>query len=251
METIPGQNHCHRDRAQSGGDHNDRTATALDFRRSGTAFRPGAIGDKQGLMMRSSQTLTVLIAVAALAASCGSLHAQEFAIAEAAWSDARPRGAQGENHRVPRPSERGIDRPGRRAHSIRGLGAGKPVEKQFLTPFPSYLEPTVEVTVDGVPKRFKEKLHMYVGEARFVLARPPGSIDARKSGEAFVRRAHRSGDQASRRAGRGGVAQGPPRACSIRCGAGARRGRSPSARNRPPVRRKLPSASRSPRVREG
>ena len=50
------------------------------------AFRPGAIGDKQGLMMRSSQTLTVLIAVAALAASCGSLHAQEFAIAEAAWS---------------------------------------------------------------------------------------------------------------------------------------------------------------------
>jgi hypothetical protein len=28
-----------------------------------------------------------------------------------------------------------------------------------------------------VRKRFKEKLHMYVGEARFVLARPPASID--------------------------------------------------------------------------
>ncbi len=53
----------------------------------------------------------------------------------------------------------------------------RPLEKQFLTPFPSYLEPTVEVTVDGVRKRFKEKLHMYVGEARFALARPPGSID--------------------------------------------------------------------------
>src|SRR5262249_60980394 len=49
--------------------------------------------------------------------------------------------------------------------------------KQFLTPFPSYLEPYVETTVDGVPKRFKEKLHMYVAEARFALARPPGSID--------------------------------------------------------------------------
>jgi hypothetical protein len=28
-----------------------------------------------------------------------------------------------------------------------------------------------------VRKRFKEKLHMYVGEARFALARPPGAID--------------------------------------------------------------------------
>jgi hypothetical protein len=53
----------------------------------------------------------------------------------------------------------------------------KPVEKEFLTPFPSYAEPYVEETVDGVRKRFKEKLHMYVGEARFVLGRPPGSID--------------------------------------------------------------------------
>jgi hypothetical protein len=31
--------------------------------------------------------------------------------------------------------------------------------------------------VDGVRKRFKEKLYMYVGEARFSLTRPPGSLD--------------------------------------------------------------------------
>src|SRR5207245_6183598 len=53
----------------------------------------------------------------------------------------------------------------------------RPVEKQFLTPFPSYAEPYVDVTIDGVRKRSKEKLHMYVGQARFALARPPGSID--------------------------------------------------------------------------
>jgi hypothetical protein len=53
----------------------------------------------------------------------------------------------------------------------------RPLEKQFLTPYPSYNEPTVEVTVDGVRKRVKEKLHMYVAQARFVLSRPPGSID--------------------------------------------------------------------------
>src|SRR5262245_63595927 len=37
----------------------------------------------------------------------------------------------------------------------------------YTTLFRSYLEPNVEATVDGVLKRFKEKLHMYVGEARF------------------------------------------------------------------------------------
>src|SRR4029450_3472030 len=75
-----------------------------------------------------------------------------------------------------RPSEELIDQD---AGLIRfeDWAQAKRVEKQFLTPVPSYLEPHVEVTVDGVLKRFKEKLHMYVGEARFVLARPPGSID--------------------------------------------------------------------------
>ena len=128
--------------------------------------------------MRSSQTLTVLIAVAALAASCGSLHAQEFAIAEAAWSatlDLEELKAKTIAF-LDRPSEELID-PDAGLIRFEDWAQAKPVEKQFLTPFPSYLEPTVEVTVDGVPKRFKEKLHMYVGEARFVLARPPGSID--------------------------------------------------------------------------
>src|SRR5262249_60428160 len=50
-------------------------------------------------------------------------------------------------------------------------------EKEFCTPFRGLLEPTGEVPVDGVRKRFKEKLHMYVGEARFVLGRPPASIE--------------------------------------------------------------------------
>jgi hypothetical protein len=53
----------------------------------------------------------------------------------------------------------------------------KPLQKQFLSPFPSYLEPYVEIVVDGVRKRFKEKLHMYVGEARFALVRSPDTVD--------------------------------------------------------------------------
>src|ERR1700704_1389689 len=77
---------------------------------------------------------------------------------------------------VDRPSEELID-PDAGLIRFEDWAQARPVEKQFLTPFPSYLEPTVEATVDGVRKRFKEKLHMYVGEARFALARPPGSID--------------------------------------------------------------------------
>ncbi|HEY7243643.1 MAG TPA: hypothetical protein VH678_07135 [Xanthobacteraceae bacterium] len=53
----------------------------------------------------------------------------------------------------------------------------RPLEKQLLSPFPSFTEPMIETTVDGVRKRVKEKLHMYVAEARFLLGRPPGSLD--------------------------------------------------------------------------
>jgi hypothetical protein len=53
----------------------------------------------------------------------------------------------------------------------------RPIEKQFLTPFASYVEPNIEVTVDGVRKRLKEKLYMYVAQARFSLGRPPTSLD--------------------------------------------------------------------------
>jgi hypothetical protein len=75
-----------------------------------------------------------------------------------------------------RPSEELID-PDAGLIRFEDWAQARPVEKQFLTPFPSYVEPTVESMVDGVRKRFKEKLHMYVGEARFTLARAPSTID--------------------------------------------------------------------------
>jgi hypothetical protein len=54
------------------------------------------------------------------------------------------------------------------------------VQKPFLNIYPGYVEPTVNVTVDGVTKPAKERLHMYVAEARFVLGRPAQSIDLAK-----------------------------------------------------------------------
>ena len=53
----------------------------------------------------------------------------------------------------------------------------QPVQKKFLSLYPGYSEPNEDVIVDGVKKRYREKLHMYVAQARFVLARPPASLD--------------------------------------------------------------------------
>lgn len=53
----------------------------------------------------------------------------------------------------------------------------RPIQKQFLSPYPSYVEPMVETTVDGVRKRFKEKLNMYVAAARYSLARAPNELN--------------------------------------------------------------------------
>ena len=53
----------------------------------------------------------------------------------------------------------------------------RPVQKQFLSLYPSYAEPTINVVVNGITKRHTEKLHMYVAEARFLVGKAPGAID--------------------------------------------------------------------------
>jgi hypothetical protein len=52
-----------------------------------------------------------------------------------------------------------------------------PLQKQFLSLYPAYVEPTVNVTADGVTKPAKEKLHIYEAEARFTLPKTASSID--------------------------------------------------------------------------
>jgi hypothetical protein len=53
----------------------------------------------------------------------------------------------------------------------------KPLQQQLLSLYPGYAEPNTELVVDGTKRRYSEKLHMYVAEARFVLAKPQGSIN--------------------------------------------------------------------------
>jgi hypothetical protein len=53
----------------------------------------------------------------------------------------------------------------------------RPVQSQFLGLYPGYVEPNTELIIDGAKRRYRERLHMYVAEARFVLSRPPGSVN--------------------------------------------------------------------------
>jgi hypothetical protein len=129
--------------------------------------------------MHRPRPIALLAALLALAVGSGTeLRAQEFAIADVT----SPAGLAVEQLKpktiafLDRPNDELID-PDAGLMRFEDWAQAKPVEKEFLTPFPSYVEPYAEEIVDGVRKRFKEKLHMYVGEARFVLRRPPSSID--------------------------------------------------------------------------
>jgi len=65
----------------------------------------------------------------------------------------------------------------------------KPLQKQMLSLYPGYVEPTINTNVNGVAKAHLEKLYMYVAEARFVVDKPPASLDlARFTTLAFLER---------------------------------------------------------------
>lgn len=64
-----------------------------------------------------------------------------------------------------------------------------PLHRQLLSPYPNYTEPTVNATDEGMTKPVKEKLDMYVAEARFTVSRPPQSIElARYATLGFLQR---------------------------------------------------------------
>ena len=56
----------------------------------------------------------------------------------------------------------------------------KPIQKQYLSLYPTYTEPTVHKEIDGVKKAYRDEMQLYVVEARFKLSRPPSSIDLKR-----------------------------------------------------------------------
>lgn len=58
-------------------------------------------------------------------------------------------------------------------------GRLSPAQKHVLNLYPGYAEPVIVRKAGGITRKYKDKLTMYVAEARFVLAKPPSSIDPR------------------------------------------------------------------------
>jgi hypothetical protein len=56
----------------------------------------------------------------------------------------------------------------------------RPVQQQLLSLYPGYAEPNADIIIDGTKKHYREKLHMYVGEARFLIARAPAALDLKR-----------------------------------------------------------------------
>ena len=124
-----------------------------------------------------------LIAVAALVASVGGLAAEEFRIEEVpsvtavAPARLKPRTIVFSDHRDDKLTDAGTG-----LIRFEDWGRERPVQKEFLSLFPGYAEPTIKVSVHGIPKTYTEKLHMYVVEARFLIAKAPASIDLARFG---------------------------------------------------------------------
>jgi hypothetical protein len=56
----------------------------------------------------------------------------------------------------------------------------RPAQKQLLSLYPTFEEPMISVNEDGAAKLRKRRLHVYVAEARFVVAKPAAAIDLSK-----------------------------------------------------------------------
>lgn len=120
----------------------------------------------------------IMTVLAALFVSVGALGAQEFKVDEVpsvtavAPARLKPKTIVFSDHRDDKLADTGTG-----LIRFEDWARERPLQKQLLSPFPDYVEPTIKVSVHGIPKSYTEKLHMYVVEARFLIGKAPGAID--------------------------------------------------------------------------
>jgi hypothetical protein len=128
------------------------------------------------------------IAAAAVLALSTSAHAQDFRLQETASATAlapaqiAPRTIVFSDHKGDEFAD-----PATGLIRFEEWERARPLEKRLLALHPAYVEPTVNVTINGVTKPYKKKLHMYVAEARFIIGKPPAAASpARYANLKFV-----------------------------------------------------------------
>lgn len=122
----------------------------------------------------------------ALLLGASAAHAEPFKIVEVASPSALPLGelAHGtiafSDRPLPEAADGGLVR-------FEDWARASPLQKKLLSLYEGYEEPTISVTAHGVTKRHKEKLHLYVAQARFLIDKPATSIDlGRYAGLSFI-----------------------------------------------------------------
>src|SRR5437016_2673091 len=126
-------------------------------------------------IMGIRQTIAVLFGSAVLICSA---QAQEFQVvktnnlASVPVEQLKPKTVVFNDHREDEMFERGTG-----FVKFEEWGRVLPVQKQFLNLYPGFVEATTTKTVDGQAKTYRDRLHMYVAEARFLLQKPASSLN--------------------------------------------------------------------------
>jgi hypothetical protein len=126
-------------------------------------------------MMGIRQTIAVLFGSAVLICSA---QAQEFqvvkakALADVSVDQLKPKTVIFNDHREDELFERGTG-----FVKFDDWGRVLPVQKQFLSLYPGYVETSTTKTVDGQAKTYKDRLHMYIAEARFLVSKPANALN--------------------------------------------------------------------------
>jgi hypothetical protein len=116
--------------------------------------------------------------IAGMAVTSAEVRAQQFKVDDAASADVTPV-AQLKPATIVF-SDRSNEAKGEAADIFipyEDWAKAKPLQQQALSLYPGYSEPNDDVVIDGEKKHYRQKLQIYVAQARFLLGRAPDSID--------------------------------------------------------------------------
>jgi hypothetical protein len=124
------------------------------------------------MWMKSTTAALMAIATTVAFASAEDFQIVKVAsVAGAAIDQLKPKTIFFNDHRLDEKSDKGA------FIHFEEWARTKPVQRQFLSLFPSFTEGTVHKVIDGTRKEVKDELQMYITEARFMLSRPAAAVD--------------------------------------------------------------------------
>ncbi|MGH6741176.1 MAG: hypothetical protein ACREDY_19500, partial [Bradyrhizobium sp.] len=124
------------------------------------------------MWIRSTTTALLVVATTVAFASAEDFEIVKVAsVAGAAVDQLKPKMIFFDDHRADDKSDKGA------FIHFDEWSRTRPIQRQFLSLFPSFTEGTIHRIVDGTRKEVKDELQMYITEARFMLSRPADSVD--------------------------------------------------------------------------